>query len=768
MTFMVMPSHRERRHLRARTIQRLARRLMAIATVFPLWAAAQSTDPLPPQTQLVAVTGAPAATEETFTIGAVAAGSTQPDLVVTFTDFQTPAPLASASIVVTQGAAIVAQTAFVPVTAPTTPAPTATLALPAAVGQYTLRVIGAPNAELGYGTFSVCVAPKATPTACIADASLAGNITVQSAPANPTVTTFSATLTVSTAGAYTFAYQDNQFPVALQTLTFALFQGSQIIAAPISASPATLNLTPGTYQLFAVAQADATIQSGLFGVAVTGPGGIFLLGTAYPVGLLGQNSQVNNPTAQSLTLKVTDFQFPAALMSASALVTSGGAKLASASVISGSSNFMAPAGALQVWTTGVAGPANGAGTGVGTYEVDVTSAAANLSQSAYGVSGGGSLAYAFIPAQPLAAGSYQATANDFGFPAPLSAVQFAVAQNGALLAQENVTGTVKFTAAAGPVVMLVNATPQTNVNGLVDVNVQTSGSAPQLLFDQLQPVSPSGGFKSTSINLGTSGNFQVTLTDLAFPAQLQNLALIGSSAGVVLGTIYSGGSFPITAAPGNYQFTLVATPTPPQLYGLYGIQVVNAAPQVALMASPMSVTADAATTLSWTTSSATACIASGGNFTGSEPIGSGTASVVVTATTTYTLTCTGAGGSGSANVTVTATAAAAKSGGGGGIGLGLIAMLAGMFTLVRMRSIKGPAGSPHTDTSAIIPNRRASTSRCGTDAPKREFAHAGPLRAEPRVSSGFARRALFRVLDCARPPPRGWTLPRSESNDRRF
>ncbi len=273
-------------------------------------------------------------------------------------------------------------------------------------------------------------------------------------------------------------------------------------------------------------------------------------------------------------------------------------------------------------------------------------------------------------------------------------MQFAVAQNGTVLMEQNGVGTIDFTALAGPMVLLVNATPQTNVNALVDVNVQTTGSAPQLLFDQVQPVSVSGGFISKSILLGTSGNYEVTLTDLAFPAQFQNLALIGSSAGAVLGTIYSGGSFPITATPGNYQFTLVATPTAPQQYGLYGIQIVNAPPQVTLTASPMSVTVDAPTTLSWTTSSATACTASGGTFTGAEPVGSGMVSVVVAATTTYTLTCTGAGGSASANVTVTATGAAAKSGGGGRIGLGLIAMLAVMFALVRIRDIKGPAGSP--------------------------------------------------------------------------
>ena len=93
-------------------IQSLARWTIAIVSFGPMCAAAQSADPLPPQTQLVAVTGAPAATEETFTIAAVASGSVQPDLVVTFTDLATPAALSAASVVVTQGESIVGTTAL--------------------------------------------------------------------------------------------------------------------------------------------------------------------------------------------------------------------------------------------------------------------------------------------------------------------------------------------------------------------------------------------------------------------------------------------------------------------------------------------------------------------------------------------------------------------------------------------------------------------------------------------------------------------------------
>ena len=654
----------------------LSRCIAAGLLVVPvLIARAQSTAPLPPQTQLVAASGAPQATQETFTIAAVASGSVQPDLVVTFTDLQTPAALSAASVVVTQGASIVGTTALAAA------ATSATLALPAAVGQYTLRVIGTPGTG-GVGTFTVCVAPKATPTACIADASLAGNITLQSAAADPTLTTFAATLTVVTQGSYTFTYEDEKFPVALNAANtappLALFQGANPIAAPLPASPATLSLSPGTYTLLGIAQADPMLKAGLFGVSVSGPGGISLLNTAYPIGTLGAASSVNNPSAQSLKLTVTDFTFPTALGSASALVTSGAASVGTATAAGGAISFSAPAGPLQVWSFGAAA------TGAGTYEVDLTSAAASLLQTAFGVSSAGSFAYAFIT-PTLAAGVYQATANDYQFPAALTAVQFAVAQNGAVLKQAISVGSLQITAAAGPIVLLVDATPAINGNGLVDVNVQTGGGTPQLEFDQLQLVmNVPGGFTSQAINLGTSGNFNVTLNDLLFPAKFQNLAMIGTSAGTVLGQVYGAGTFPITATPGNYQFTIVAIPAVNQQFGLYGIQIVDAPPTVTLTASPTSVPAGSATTLSWTTTNATSCTASGGSFTGTQPTGSGSTSVAVSATTTYTLTCTGPAGSASQTATVTVTQAPAKSGGGGGIGLGFVSFL-GLLALARLR-----------------------------------------------------------------------------------
>lgn len=176
----------------------------------------------------------------------------------------------------------------------------------------------------------------------------------------------------------------------------------------------------------------------------------------------------------------------------------------------------------------------------------------------------------------------------------------------------------------------------------------------------------------------------MTLTDLNFPEQFQDLALVVSSGGAVLGTIFGGGTFHIAATPGAYQLTFIATPAGPQQYGLYAVQIANSAPIVTLTASPMTVVTGGVTTLAWTTANATGCTSSGGTFSGNQATGSGSVAVTVTATTTYMLMCTGAGGSTTQQVTVMATPAPQGSGGGGGeVSLSLIAGLLGILAIRR-------------------------------------------------------------------------------------
>jgi CubicO group peptidase (beta-lactamase class C family) len=103
---------------------------------------------------------------------------------------------------------------------------------------------------------------------------------------------------------------------------------------------------------------------------------------------------------------------------------------------------------------------------------------------------------------------------------------------------------------------------------------------------------------------------------------------------------------------------------------------VNALPAASITsftASPTSVSSGGSTTLSWASSNATACTASGGSasWPGARPT-SGTVSVgPLTATTTFSLVCTGAGGaSAPSSVQVTVAAVPPPSGGGGGGGGG--------------------------------------------------------------------------------------------------
>ena len=78
------------------------------------------------------------------------------------------------------------------------------------------------------------------------------------------------------------------------------------------------------------------------------------------------------------------------------------------------------------------------------------------------------------------------------------------------------------------------------------------------------------------------------------------------------------------------------------------------APIVDLVAAPTSVTpgaGSATTTLTWTSTNAMSCTASGGTFIGSKDM-NGSEIITPSATTTYVLTCTGAGGSANDSVIV--------------------------------------------------------------------------------------------------------------------
>lgn len=667
-------------------------------------ALAQAADPLPAQTQLVAASTAAVTTPTqpvTFTI------SPSEDLVVTLTDLKIPAELTSAAVVVTQAGAIVGSGQL------TNPASNASVSLPAASGVYTVSVFGVPGTSVSVGSYSLCVAPQASPSNCItqsatgaaqganASPSFAGLISAPNSAKDPTVSTLSTTLTVTSAGSYTFNFTDLAFPTTLNTApNLALFQGSQAIIPPGQTTPgivagSTLSLSPGQYTLLSIAQADQTIQQGLYEITIAGPtGSAPLLSTTVPVGLLPAAAIFSNPSAQNVTLTVSDYSFPGPLASASALLSAGGTVVGSASAAGGAQSFAAPAGTLSLWTYGSMSG------GAGTFSADVSAGTTDLYTAAQGVGPSGTnYTYAYVvptptldattglfTETPLAAGAYTATATDLQFPSQLGGLAFAVAQNGQIVQKSTTAATLNFTAAAGNAIVLVSATAPTSTtspNGLFDVNIQSGGASAALVFDQTQSVSATPAlFNTQTITIADNSSYDVNLTDLKFPMAFDSLALVVTRGSEVLGKVFGAGTFSFTGSPGTYTLTFVASPAADQQFGMYADSVVYSPPTVNLTSSVATATTGSNVTLTWSSTNATSCAGSGGSFTATGT--SGTASVSLAATATYTMTCTGTGGSGAQSVTVTATASTAKLGGGGALDPVFLILGVGL-TMARMR-----------------------------------------------------------------------------------
>jgi hypothetical protein len=654
--------------------------LLNLFALVVLAAAPARADVLLDQTDIIGVPSVAPPAQFSFT------AATSQALTLTLTDLQTPAAFTSLQVAVTLGNALVGSATVDPTTHK------ATLSIPAAAGNYSLDVIGTPNSSQGLGSFGVCVALATTPTSCISGDSFSGNIQTPSAVSTTGTSTLNTNFTSTVAGTYSVTLTDDAFPVALQSVSAGIFQGTTPIDVGIPAgTPTAVTLAADTnYQLLVAAVANSALQAGLYGILISDPNGATVFARTLPVGTLQAATIVDNTSARALSLTLTDYGYPAPLTNAEVAVTAGATSLAVLSAPGAVSSFMAPAGSLDIWQYDVAGAQPGV-YGLSLVYQAGTAGATSLYSTTQVVNPASvtTSSYAFIATLP-SAGTYTLIVNDFEFPDDLTPTA-TVAQNGTVLTQtptapaSGVQGTVStFTASQGSVVVVVNVAPPTSGSGIFGVTVETGGSSPQIVLDQTQAVG--GVFSAQTINLGTSGGYTATLTDLGFPTTFTDLALVVSRGSQVQGKIFAGGTFQFTGVPGSqYVVTIIANPGADN-YGLYTAQIASSAPTVTFTSSASSVTAGAAVTLTWSSTNATACSASGGTgWVGSEAV-SGTLAVAVSATETLVLTCTGAGGSATQSVTVTATQPSSGSGGGGGgLDWSLLALLGALL-------LAGPRG----------------------------------------------------------------------------
>ena len=157
------------------------------------------------------------------------------------------------------------------------------------------------------------------------------------------------------------------------------------------------------------------------------------------------------------------------------------------------------------------------------------------------------------------------------------------------------------------------ATPNVRVQGQAADNASVTALSYQL---------NGAAAVSVPVTAGTTLNFDFTIAGLTTGAN--SIALVASD-----------------AANNRTTATLSLSYVPPPI-----------APTVSITASPAAVSSGGATALSWSSTNATSCTASGA-WSGVKATSGTQASAALSATSTFTLTCSGAGGSASNSATVT-------------------------------------------------------------------------------------------------------------------
>jgi hypothetical protein len=576
-----------------------------------------------------------------------------------------PAPLASVKLAVTSGSTLVG-----------TPLSAAgSMQFAATTGSYVIRVVGAPGTQSGSGPIGIQVTN-------VSDGSLLASYSQNLALPNSALPSNEGTLddsfTVPTDGSYVITLTDLQLPQALTVLQLIVTtnDGTLVTNPPLSAAGSTtVSLQHAVnYRIFAVGQADPTVNAGLFSADVSPAAGgttaynkVVSIGSAAPIGSV----TLSSGTAHTFTLK--DLTYPDPLTALTGLVVANGQVVTRLTAAGASTPFTSIAATYVVYASGSTGTA-------GSFTATLAPASGPPALSiarAVVVPGGTSTAYSF-DANVSTAGTYGFDLADFAAPVKFGSIGAVAVQNGALLGTAfTATGTQNLTVAAGPVSFLVFAQPGTG-GSLFGIDLTTPGSTTPV-FQTTQGVGQL--FSRRQVVFTTDGNYALTVSDVGFPAPLTSFAVYLTQGINRVGSVFGGGPLKFSATAGTYYVSFIAQPGGTDNAGTYALGMV-VAPSVTLQSDVTTVTSGGSVKLTWTSQNATACVASGG-WSGNQNLNDSATISSLTATATFTLTCSGGGVTDAKSVYVTVTdppPAPAKSGGGALSG-DLLLLLGGVLTL---------------------------------------------------------------------------------------
>ncbi|MEJ0087432.1 MAG: hypothetical protein WDO72_17295 [Pseudomonadota bacterium] len=599
------------------------------------------------EVRTVGADNAPAPVERVMSIPA--AGNYE----LVLTDLGAPAaPLAEIRLAITRGKTVLG----IPRTDPGVLAFTAT-----EVGDHVVRVTGRPGGAPGAGLFRVQL--RAAGATAVIDEFVDVLAPPPGAP-NSGQYVFDASFTVPLSGNFNVVLRDLVWPQAMTTLIAAVVEeGGPLLAAldGVAGNPAqqTIALVAGRqYHVFAIAEPLSSTAGGLYSLRVSGGGVPFERNVGVAgVALLGEKVLA----AGAHELVVGDLGFPAAAAHLGAHVLRDGQSVASTNAV-GTTAFTAVAGLHQAF--GFLEPTLTDGAGSMRAQIQPQGQPAVLSGVLpVALPGSGVTPYTFDG--PVVAATYKLRLADYQFPAAFTSVGIAATQNGSVLGTPlMVPGAFDVTTGAGRVQLLVfaRATPS---GGLFGVDLVPNGGGATSI-ETTQGVGQL--FTARKVSVTAAARYDVTLSDVGFPAGFDDLAAAVTRGSERVGLIFGPGKFDFSATPGNYFINVIARPKANESFGTYAISVAEKppAPVVTFTATPGSAITGNSVELSWSATNATGCTASNG-WTGAKAASGTERTAALTTAATYTLTCTGSGGDTAKTITVEVRPA---SGGGAGGGSG--------------------------------------------------------------------------------------------------
>jgi hypothetical protein len=595
--------------------------------------------------------------------------ATTGDYTFNLSDLQFPQPLGTATALLTRGTTSVSKLSSFGST-------------PVALqsGRHKVLVAATPANPTGFGAFGVSLQPAA-------GGSNVFDFSDQARALQPTATSLQSTLqasfVVTTAGTYRLAATDLLFPATLQRLDVLVTSaGGGIVATLSQAAPtADVTLPAGTYNLLAFAEATVASGAGAYSLAVSGSG-TQPYAQVQGVGAVTAVSTVTLGAGGTHTLQVVDLSVPAPLAAVRALVSRGDVVLVRSDA-AGSTEFSAAAGAATL----IVVQSPGVGFDRGASDVIIASGASRVFERVAVTTPAQASGNAVLVAEPVevpATGTYRVELTDFAFPAPVANANLYVVQGGTQLAQLAAPGAVDINATAGPLYLLLDAAPNAVTRSSLLGSRVLQTPANTTIVDSTLALGIL--LQSRTIEIATSGSYDLTVADLNFPAALADLALAVTRGGERVAAIYGSGSVRFNATAGRYSLNLLARPTDARGFGAYALRLdaTPPPPVVTFTADPTRVRQGATTQLSWSATGATGCVASDG-WSGSRPTSGTFTTAALEAGTRFTITCTGFGGSTAASVNVEVRPSD-TSGGGGAAGPGLLALFATLLALARRRT----------------------------------------------------------------------------------